>query len=154
MLLVATILCTGVIVQAHWQYRGQQGGDNLEVRHTPGPASRGHVSPPVREPNARLRLCPSQLLPEQDVLKRLAALKTRKYRPPRARRDSGPGTETEDCAVCLEQFYHNQVCGLPQRPPRFRDHLTSLKDRWRHLVRHLRVDAPCGQLTKSKLREA
>ncbi|XP_048849977.1 RING finger protein 215 [Brienomyrus brachyistius] len=77
-LLVATILCTGVIVQAHWQYRGQQGGDNLE------------------------------LLPKQDVLKRLAALKTRKYRPPRQRRDGGRGTETEDCAVCLEQFHNNQ----------------------------------------------
>ncbi|XP_036382996.1 RING finger protein 215 [Megalops cyprinoides] len=77
-LLVALILCTGVIVQARWQYRDRQLNDDIE------------------------------LLPKQDILKRLAALKTRKYQSPKACSDPGLAGEADNCAVCLEQFYNNQ----------------------------------------------
>ncbi|XP_010901678.2 RING finger protein 215 isoform X2 [Esox lucius] len=78
-LLVALILCTGVIVQARWQYQDNQLNDDLE-------------------------------LPKQDILKRLLSLKTRKYRQPKLRCDPAQGlaAETENCAVCLEQFNNNQ----------------------------------------------
>ncbi|XP_018617928.2 RING finger protein 215 isoform X4 [Scleropages formosus] len=75
---VAMILCTGVIVQARWQYRDRQGNDDVE------------------------------LLPKQDILRRLAALKTRKYHPPKAWCDAGQAGDADNCAVCLEQFYNNQ----------------------------------------------
>ncbi|KAI1900939.1 hypothetical protein AGOR_G00054990 [Albula goreensis] len=77
-LLVALILCTGVIVQARWQYRDHQLNDDLE------------------------------LLQKQDILKLLAAMKTRKYHLPKACLDPGQAGETDNCAVCLEQFYNNQ----------------------------------------------
>ncbi|XP_069038079.1 RING finger protein 215 isoform X5 [Lepisosteus oculatus] len=76
--LVALILCTGVIVQARWQYRHNQGDDDME------------------------------LLPKQDIMKRLATLKTRKYHLPKARCEKGQAGETDNCAVCLEQFCKNQ----------------------------------------------
>ncbi|KAG5840296.1 RING finger protein 215 [Anguilla anguilla] len=77
-LLVALILCTGVIVQARWQYRDHQLNDDME------------------------------LLPKQDVLKQLAALKTRKYHSPKTCSDPGQAGEVDNCAVCLEQFFNNQ----------------------------------------------
>lgn len=77
-LLVALILCTGVIVQARWQYQDHQLNDNLE------------------------------LLPKQDVLKRMLSLKTKTYRQPKPRCDPSQQTETENCAVCLEPFKNNQ----------------------------------------------
>ncbi|KAJ8286153.1 hypothetical protein GJAV_G00035130 [Gymnothorax javanicus] len=77
-LLVALILCTGVIVQARWQYRDRQLNDDM------------------------------QLLPKQDVLKQLAALKTRKYHSPKTCNDQGQAGEAETCAVCLEQYFNNQ----------------------------------------------
>ncbi|KAJ7993741.1 hypothetical protein DPEC_G00257830 [Dallia pectoralis] len=78
-LLVALILCTGVIVQARWQYQDNQLNDDLE-------------------------------LPKQDILKRLLSLKTRKYRQPKPRCDptQSLAAETDNCAVCLEQFNNNQ----------------------------------------------
>nr|XP_015221566.1 PREDICTED: RING finger protein 215 isoform X2 [Lepisosteus oculatus] len=76
--LVALILCTGVIVQARWQYRHNQGDDDME------------------------------LLPKQDIMKRLATLKTRKYHLPKVRCEKGQAGETDNCAVCLEQFCKNQ----------------------------------------------
>ncbi|XP_029943191.1 RING finger protein 215-like [Salarias fasciatus] len=77
-LLVALILCTGVIVQARWQYHDQQLNDNLE------------------------------LLPKQDVLKTMSSLKIRTYRQPKPWCDSTQPLETDNCAVCLEPFNNNQ----------------------------------------------
>ncbi|MEQ2282381.1 hypothetical protein AMECASPLE_000048 [Ameca splendens] len=77
-LLVALILCTGVIVQARWQFQDHQLNDNLE------------------------------LLPKQDVLKRMSSLKTKTYRQPKPWCDPTQQTETENCAVCLEPFNNNQ----------------------------------------------
>ncbi|XP_054895505.1 RING finger protein 215 isoform X2 [Poeciliopsis prolifica] len=77
-LLVALILCTGVIVQARWQYQDRQLNDNLE------------------------------LLPKQDVLKKMLSLKTKTYRRPKPWCDPSQQTETENCAVCLEPFKNNQ----------------------------------------------
>uniref|UniRef100_A0A3P8NJQ3 RING-type E3 ubiquitin transferase n=1 Tax=Astatotilapia calliptera TaxID=8154 RepID=A0A3P8NJQ3_ASTCA len=78
-LLVALILSTGVIVQARWQYQGRQLNDDLE------------------------------LLPKQDVLKRMSSLKTKRYRQPKPWCDPSQLAEAETCAVCLEPFNNNQV---------------------------------------------
>ncbi|XP_041079071.1 RING finger protein 215 [Polyodon spathula] len=72
-LLVALILCTGVVVQARWQYRHYQSNEDLELH------------------------------PKHDIVKHLAALKTRPYHPLGVQ-----GGETENCAVCLEQFHKKQ----------------------------------------------
>ncbi|CAJ1069388.1 RING finger protein 215 [Xyrichtys novacula] len=77
-LLVALILCTGVIVQARWQYQDQQVHDEL------------------------------QLHPKQDVLKRMSSLKTKMYRQPKRWCDPTQSAETDNCAVCLEPFNNNQ----------------------------------------------
>ncbi|XP_026177262.1 RING finger protein 215 [Mastacembelus armatus] len=77
-LLVALILSTGVIVQAHWQYQDHQLNDDL------------------------------QLLPKQDVLKRMSSLKTKTYRQPKRWCDPSQPGETDNCAVCLEPFNNNQ----------------------------------------------
>ncbi|KAM3610690.1 uncharacterized protein V6R79_007432 [Siganus canaliculatus] len=77
-LLVALILSTGVIVQARWQYQDHQPNDNLE------------------------------LLPKQDVLKRMSSLKTKTYHQPKPWCDSSQPVETDNCAVCLEPFNNNQ----------------------------------------------
>ncbi|XP_023121781.1 RING finger protein 215 isoform X1 [Amphiprion ocellaris] len=74
-LLVALILSTGVIVQARWQYQDHELNDDLE------------------------------LLPKQDVLKRMSSLKTKTYRQPKPWCDP---VETDNCAVCLEPFNNNQ----------------------------------------------
>ncbi|CAG07786.1 unnamed protein product [Tetraodon nigroviridis] len=79
-LLVALILSTGVIVQARWQHHGPQLNDDLEL----------------------------QLLPKQDILKRLSSLKTKRYRQPKLWRDSSQPIEADNCAVCLEPFHNNQ----------------------------------------------
>ncbi|XP_029366734.1 RING finger protein 215 isoform X1 [Echeneis naucrates] len=77
-LLVALILSTGVIVQARWQYQDDQLNDNLE------------------------------LLPKQDVLKRMSSLKTKTYRQPKPWCDPSQAAEADNCAVCLEPFNNNQ----------------------------------------------
>lgn len=77
-LMVALILCTGVIVQARWQYHGQQLNDNLE------------------------------LLAKRDVLETMSSLKIRTYRQPKPWCDSTQSVETDNCAVCLEPFNNNQ----------------------------------------------
>ncbi|XP_034548339.1 RING finger protein 215 isoform X2 [Notolabrus celidotus] len=77
-LLVALILSTGVIVHARWQYQDQQLHDEL------------------------------QLLPKQDVLKRMSSLKTKTYRQPKRWCDPTQPAETDNCAVCLEPFNNNQ----------------------------------------------
>lgn len=77
-LLVALLLCTGVIVQARWQYHDNQLNDELE------------------------------LLPKQDILKRLSSLQTRTYRQPKPWSDPAQGAESDLCAVCLEPFNNNQ----------------------------------------------
>lgn len=74
-LLVALILCTGVVVQARWQYRHYQSNEDMELH------------------------------PKHDIVKHLAALKTRQYHPLGAQEQGG---ETENCAVCLEQFHKKQ----------------------------------------------
>ncbi|KAG7490158.1 RING finger 215 [Solea senegalensis] len=77
-LLVALILSTGVIVQARWQYQDHQVNDDLE------------------------------LLPKQDILKRMSSLKTKRYFQPKRRCDPSQPVETDNCAVCLEPFKNNQ----------------------------------------------
>ncbi|XP_051550129.1 RING finger protein 215 isoform X2 [Myxocyprinus asiaticus] len=78
--LVALVLSTGVIVQARWQYQDNQFNDDSE----------SHL--------------------KQDILKRLSALKTRTYRQPKVRCDPTltQPVETDNCAVCLEQYNNNQ----------------------------------------------
>ncbi|XP_056131532.1 RING finger protein 215 isoform X2 [Lampris incognitus] len=78
-LLVALILSTGVIVQARWQYQENQLTDDLE------------------------------LLPKQDILKRMSSLKTKTYHQPRPWCDPSLPIETDNCAVCLEPFNNDQV---------------------------------------------
>uniref|UniRef100_A0A3Q1GBK2 Ring finger protein 215 n=1 Tax=Acanthochromis polyacanthus TaxID=80966 RepID=A0A3Q1GBK2_9TELE len=46
-----------------------------------------------------------QLLPKQDVLKRMSSLKTKTYRQPKPWCEP---LETDNCAVCLEPFNNNQ----------------------------------------------
>lgn len=53
--------------------------------------------------------CVPQLLPKQDVLKRMSSLKTKMYRQPKLWRDPTQPAETDNCAVCLEPFNNNQV---------------------------------------------
>ncbi|KAM9811226.1 RING finger protein 215 [Neosynchiropus ocellatus] len=77
-LLVALILSTGVIVQARWQNHDQQLNDDLE------------------------------LLPKQDVLKRMSSLKTKTYHRPIPWCDPSQSGEADNCAVCLEPFNNNQ----------------------------------------------
>ncbi|XP_069379355.1 RING finger protein 215 isoform X2 [Paralichthys olivaceus] len=77
-LLVALIISTGVIVQARWQYQDHELNDDLE------------------------------LLPKQDVLKRMSSLKTKTYRQPKPWCDPSQPVETDNCAVCLEPFNNNQ----------------------------------------------
>lgn len=77
-LLVALILCTGVIVQARWHNHDRQLNEDLE------------------------------LLPKQDVLKRMSSLKTKTYHRPKLRCDLSQSGETDNCAVCLEPFNNNQ----------------------------------------------
>ncbi|XP_039628209.1 RING finger protein 215 [Polypterus senegalus] len=72
------ILCTGVIIQAHWQYRLEQLGEH------------------------------SELYPKQDVINCLAALKIKKYHRPKKKCEKALRGEAENCAVCLEQFNNNQ----------------------------------------------
>lgn len=50
-----------------------------------------------------------QLLPKQDVLKRMSSLKTKMYRQPKLWCDPSQPVETDNCAVCLEPFNNNQV---------------------------------------------
>ncbi|KAL6114877.1 rnf215 [Pungitius sinensis] len=49
-----------------------------------------------------------ELLPKQDVLKRMLSLKTKTYRQPKPRCDPSQPVETDNCAVCLEPFNNNQ----------------------------------------------
>ncbi|XP_067084345.1 RING finger protein 215 isoform X2 [Osmerus mordax] len=76
--LVALLLCTGVIVQARWQYHENQLNDE------------------------------SELLPKQDILKRLSSLQTRTYRQPKPWCEPDQAAESDLCAVCLEPFNNNQ----------------------------------------------
>ncbi|XP_077416590.1 RING finger protein 215 [Vanacampus margaritifer] len=56
-------------------------------------------------------------LPKQDILKTMSSLRTKTYRRPKVRRG-----ETENCAVCLEAFNHNQCLRvLPCRHEYHRD---------------------------------
>ncbi|KAM8885979.1 RING finger protein 215 isoform 4-T4 [Spinachia spinachia] len=77
-LLVALVLSTGVIVQARRQNQEHQRNDDVE------------------------------LLPKQDVLKRMSSLKTKTYRQPKPWCDPSQPVETDNCAVCLEPFNNNQ----------------------------------------------
>ena len=56
-----------------------------------------------------LLCCILQLLPKQDVLKRMSSLKTKTYRQPKPWCDPSQPVETDNCAVCLEPFNNNQV---------------------------------------------
>ncbi|XP_066510705.1 RING finger protein 215-like [Hoplias malabaricus] len=78
--LVALILSTGVIVHARWHHQDDQHNDELQLHH------------------------------KQELISRLSSLKTRTFRTPRPHSGQSPGqTETDNCAVCLEQ-YNNKQC--------------------------------------------
>ncbi|MEQ2209308.1 hypothetical protein XENOCAPTIV_028279, partial [Xenoophorus captivus] len=103
-LLVALILCTGVIVQARWQFQDHQLNDNLEVLTS---TLVGKDFNSLAQGSSVVSL-QSGLLPKQDVLKRMSSLKTKTYRQPKPWCDPTQQTETENCAVCLEPFNNNQ----------------------------------------------
>ncbi|XP_069475411.1 RING finger protein 215 [Ambystoma mexicanum] len=75
-LLVSLVVCTGVIIQVQRRSR-------LQLSNT--------------DPELDLR---------QHILRRLSALKTQRYHPPKYQRTHTP--DVENCAVCLDQFNKNQ----------------------------------------------
>ncbi|XP_069070733.1 RING finger protein 215 isoform X3 [Pleurodeles waltl] len=75
-LLVSLIVCTGVIVHVQRRSRLQ-----------------------LLNPDPELDL-------RQHILRRLSALKTRRYHPPKCHRTHTP--DIENCAVCLDQFHKNE----------------------------------------------
>ncbi|XP_063051727.1 RING finger protein 215 [Engraulis encrasicolus] len=90
--LVAIILSTGVLVQARWQYQDNQFREDLELH------------------------------PKQDLQKRLSSLKTRTFSQPKTWGDPSQPVETDNCAVCLEQYNNNQCLRvLPCRHEFHRD---------------------------------
>ncbi|KAK1792168.1 hypothetical protein P4O66_012065 [Electrophorus voltai] len=114
--LAALILSTGVIVQARWQYQDNQFNDELEVNDHLLTALTLRVSvqyrdQPVEEsyrvfihspPTLHSPVSCKKLLPKQDLLQRLSVLRTRTYKQPKA------WSDTDSCAVCLEQYSNNQ----------------------------------------------
>uniref|UniRef100_A0A6I8P6D3 RING-type domain-containing protein n=1 Tax=Ornithorhynchus anatinus TaxID=9258 RepID=A0A6I8P6D3_ORNAN len=82
-LLVALLLGTGLVVQAH-----------------------GRPLPQLRAPLPWVPGCGSPLDLKQRILRRLSALKTRRYHPGRQPRAHVPDIQT--CAVCLDRFCKNQ----------------------------------------------
>ncbi|NWI07056.1 RN215 protein, partial [Tichodroma muraria] len=99
-LLIALLLCTGVMVQAQRQSRQDLSEQDAEVgmwecvRCALGVVGRA------------LTLLPPQLDLKQHIRRRLLALKTRRYhpgKPPRSR-----ACEIDSCAVCLDQFHKSQ----------------------------------------------
>ncbi|KAI3372521.1 hypothetical protein L3Q82_023004, partial [Scortum barcoo] len=101
-LLVALIVSTGVIVQARWQYQDHQLNDDLEASSAFAADHHQLMS------CVDLLCCILQLLPKQDVLKRMSSLKTKMYRQPKPWCDPSQPVETDNCAVCLEPFNNNQ----------------------------------------------
>ncbi|NXJ86560.1 RN215 protein, partial [Trogon melanurus] len=102
-LLVALLLCTGLIVQAQWQSRRDPSEQDAEVGTSPlrslpwrGAAGWALTSAP-----------PWQLDLKQHIRQRLSALKTRRYHPSRPPRSS-QACEIDSCAVCLDQFHKSQ----------------------------------------------
>lgn len=69
--------------------------------------------------------CVFQLLPKQDVLKRMSSLKTKRYRQPKPWCDPSQLAEAETCAVCLEPFNNNQVGRRP--PPHYNTLFNSVR---------------------------
>ncbi|NWR41751.1 RN215 protein, partial [Regulus satrapa] len=101
-LLIALLLCTGVMVQAQRQSRQDPAERDAEVGTDAG------TSPPCggRGVGADPRALPPQLDLKQHIRRRLLALKTRRYhpgKPPRSR-----ACEIDSCAVCLDQFHRSQ----------------------------------------------
>nr|XP_042711980.1 RING finger protein 215 isoform X3 [Chrysemys picta bellii] len=76
-LFIALILCTGVIVQAQRQSRQGQQDQDTELDL------------------------------KQHILRRLSALKTRRYHP--GKHPWSQARDIDSCAVCLDQFHKNQV---------------------------------------------
>jgi hypothetical protein len=103
-LLVAMLLCTGLVVQAQRQatrHSQREPGGQVGVR----PGSPGAPSPWAH--NTVTVLSPQVDLFRRRVVQRLASLKTRRCRLRAAQGLPEPGTDT--CAVCLDYFCNKQV---------------------------------------------
>uniref|UniRef100_A0A4X2KVZ3 Ring finger protein 215 n=1 Tax=Vombatus ursinus TaxID=29139 RepID=A0A4X2KVZ3_VOMUR len=106
-LLVALLLCMGLIIQARRQARQGPVEPDPQVR---APSSPAPLSPGPLPLPAVLGPFSSQLDPTQHILQTLSALKTRRYHPGRQHRANVPDIQT--CAICLDQFHRNQVRAL------------------------------------------
>ncbi|KAK1328374.1 LOW QUALITY PROTEIN: hypothetical protein QTO34_011947 [Cnephaeus nilssonii] len=102
-LLVAMLLCTGLVVQAQRQatrHSQQEPGGQVG-------ASPGRPGPPALGPAQRCVSSPPGGPAKRRVVRRLASLKTRRCRLGRAAQGPPePGAET--CAVCLDYFCNKQ----------------------------------------------
>lgn len=101
-LLIALLLCTGVMVQAQRQSRQDPAEQDAEVGTSPLCSSLGRLVAELR-PSA----LPLQLDLKQHIRQRLSALKTRRYHPGKPLRSRA--CEIDSCAVCLDQFHKSQV---------------------------------------------
>ncbi|NXE85725.1 RN215 protein, partial [Cochlearius cochlearius] len=101
-LLIALLLCTGVIVQAQRQSRQDPSQQDAEVGNAPALLLAGGAGRLGSDP---LPL-PSQLDLKQHIRRRLSALKTRRYHPGKPLRSRA--CEIDSCAVCLDQFHKSQ----------------------------------------------
>lgn len=100
-LLIALLLCTGVIVQAQRQSRQDPLEQDAEVGNVSTLLLAGGAGRPGSDP------LPSQLDLKQHIRRRLSALKTRRYHPSKTLRSQA--CEIDSCAVCLDQFHKSQV---------------------------------------------
>ncbi|NXD88175.1 RN215 protein, partial [Halcyon senegalensis] len=100
-LLIALLLCTGVMVQAQRQSRQDPVEQDAEVGTSP-------LCPSPQRLVAGLRpsALPLQLALKQRIRQRLLALKTRRYHPGKPLRSGA--CEIDSCAVCLDQFHRSQ----------------------------------------------
>lgn len=115
-LLVAMLLCTGLVVQAQRQAsRQSQREPGGQVGASPWEPAGAPVSPASGLLN---RACPPPQVDslKRRVVRRLASLKTRRCRLGRAAQ-SPPEPGAETCAVCLDYFCNKQVSALGRGQP-------------------------------------
>ncbi|NWI64166.1 RN215 protein, partial [Todus mexicanus] len=100
-LLIALLLCTGVMVQAQRQSRQDPAERDAEVGTSP-PRSLPMRLAAGLSPSA----LPLQLDLKQHIRRQLSALKTRRYHPGKVLQSRA--CEIDSCAVCLDQFHKSQ----------------------------------------------
>ncbi|NXY82276.1 RN215 protein, partial [Alcedo cyanopectus] len=100
-LLIALLLCTGVMVQAQRQSRQDPVEQNAEVGMSSLCSLPGRLVAGLR-----LSALPLQVDLKQHIRQRLSALKTRRYHPGKPLRSWA--CEIDSCAVCLDQFHKSQ----------------------------------------------